>query len=218
MLGVPGPPRTLGLYRDGNRIAALPKPGALDVGYAAAALDALPYELIPHANVLLAGASGGFRVAERWPSAPRTCACWNPSLCWVGVAPRPGTVACLDRQSACDAVRRRAGRRGAQRRQLRCHRSVSRFPGHRRGQRDGLQHRRDRRLRRTPCHRAASSRSRSRFATSRPMHCACWPRCARGCWRPASPTRRHIPWSIVPRGAHASCCPTSRGTRRASPQ
>ncbi len=33
-------------------------------GYAAASLDALPYRLIPHANVLLAGASGGFRVAE----------------------------------------------------------------------------------------------------------------------------------------------------------
>ena len=64
MLGVPGPPRTFGLYRDGNRIAALPKPGPLDVGYAAASLDALPYQLIPHANVLLAGASGGFRIAE----------------------------------------------------------------------------------------------------------------------------------------------------------
>ena len=64
MLGLPGPPQTFGLYRDGNRIAALPKPGALDVGYADASLDALPYRLIPHANVLLAGASGGFRVAE----------------------------------------------------------------------------------------------------------------------------------------------------------
>ena len=64
MLGVPGPPRTFGLYRDGNRIAALPKPGPLDVGYAPASLDALPYQLIPHANVLLAGASGGFRIAE----------------------------------------------------------------------------------------------------------------------------------------------------------
>jgi hypothetical protein len=65
MLGVPGPPQTFGLYRDGNRIAALPKPGdGLDVGYADASLDALPYRLIPHANVLLAGASGGFRVAE----------------------------------------------------------------------------------------------------------------------------------------------------------
>ncbi len=64
MLGVAGPPQTFGLYRDGNRIAALPKPGPLDVGYAAAALDALPYQLIAHARVLLAGASGGFRSAE----------------------------------------------------------------------------------------------------------------------------------------------------------
>ncbi len=64
MLGVPGPPRTFGLYRDGNRIAALPTPGKLDVAYAPASLDALPYLLIPHANVLLAGASGGFRTAE----------------------------------------------------------------------------------------------------------------------------------------------------------
>ena len=38
MLGLPGPPRTFGLYRDGNRIAALPKPGPLDVGYAPAPL------------------------------------------------------------------------------------------------------------------------------------------------------------------------------------
>ncbi len=64
MLGLSGPPRTYGLYRDGNRIAALPKSEPLDVGYAAASLDALPYTLIPHANVLLAGASGGFRIAE----------------------------------------------------------------------------------------------------------------------------------------------------------
>ena len=64
LLGVAGPPQTFGLYRDGNRIAALPKPGALDVGYARAALDAAPYELIPHTRVLLAGASGGFRIAE----------------------------------------------------------------------------------------------------------------------------------------------------------
>src|SRR6185312_1145616 len=64
MMGVEGPPRTFGLYRDGDRIAALPKPGKIDAGYATAALDALPYVLVPHANVLLAGASGGFRIAE----------------------------------------------------------------------------------------------------------------------------------------------------------
>ncbi len=64
MLGVPGPPRALGLYRDGVRVAALARPGSLDVRYGRAALDALPYELIPNAHVLLAGASGGFRIAE----------------------------------------------------------------------------------------------------------------------------------------------------------
>ncbi len=63
-LGLPGPPRAYGLYRDGTRIAALPRPGGLDVGYARAALDAAPYALIPRARVLLAGASGGFRIAE----------------------------------------------------------------------------------------------------------------------------------------------------------
>ncbi len=63
-LGLPGPPRAFGLYRDGTRIAGLPRPGALDVGYARAALDAAPYALVPHARVLLVGASGGFRIAE----------------------------------------------------------------------------------------------------------------------------------------------------------
>jgi hypothetical protein len=65
MLGLPGPPRSFGLYRDGDRVAALPKATRpLDVGYAKASLDALPYALAPDARVLLAGVSGGFRIAE----------------------------------------------------------------------------------------------------------------------------------------------------------
>ncbi len=64
MLGLPGPPRSFGLYRDGSRIAALPKPGNADAGYALAALDALPYVLRPAARVLLVGASGAFRLHE----------------------------------------------------------------------------------------------------------------------------------------------------------
>ena len=64
MLGLPGPPTTLGLYRDGNRIASLPKPAGIDVAYAGATLASLPYALLPHPAVLLAGASGGFRIAE----------------------------------------------------------------------------------------------------------------------------------------------------------
>ena len=66
MLGLAGPPRTLGIYRDGNRLAAVPnaKAEGTDAAYAPATLGALPYLLRPGANVLLGGASGGFRIAE----------------------------------------------------------------------------------------------------------------------------------------------------------
>jgi len=62
-LGLPGPPRTLGLYRDGGRIAAIPN-GGFDVAYAPATLSALPYAMLIHPRVMLAGGSAGFRVAE----------------------------------------------------------------------------------------------------------------------------------------------------------
>ncbi len=64
MLGYQDPPRSYGLYRDGIRIASLPYAGASSTGYAPGALDALPYTLRPHPSVLLAGASGGFRISE----------------------------------------------------------------------------------------------------------------------------------------------------------
>jgi len=64
MLGYPGPPRSYGLYRDGIRIASLPFAGPSSTDYAPGALDALPYVMRPHPSVLLAGASGGFRISE----------------------------------------------------------------------------------------------------------------------------------------------------------
>jgi hypothetical protein len=64
MLGYAGPPRSYGLYRDGIRIASLPFNASSSTGYAPGALDALPYVLRPHPSVLLAGASGGFRISE----------------------------------------------------------------------------------------------------------------------------------------------------------
>ena len=64
LLGLPGPPASFGLYRDGNRLTAMPKPGATDAAYAGATLAALPYILHANARTLLAGASGGFRIAE----------------------------------------------------------------------------------------------------------------------------------------------------------
>lgn len=63
-LGTPGPPATLGLYRDGARIAALPKTGGVKADYAPSALSAAPYVLRPGAQVLQIGMSGGFRAAE----------------------------------------------------------------------------------------------------------------------------------------------------------
>jgi spermidine synthase len=64
MVGAASPPRSYGLYRDGNRIAALPLAEGAKAAYAPAALDALPYRLLPGARVLIAGSSGGFRVAQ----------------------------------------------------------------------------------------------------------------------------------------------------------
>ncbi len=63
LLGLPGPPTSFGLYRDGNRLAALPR-AAIDARYAGATLAALPYMLRTKARVLLGGTSGGFRIAE----------------------------------------------------------------------------------------------------------------------------------------------------------
>ncbi|MDO9082380.1 MAG: hypothetical protein Q7U56_03755, partial [Humidesulfovibrio sp.] len=64
LLGAGGPPPALGLYRDGERLASLPREGAFDTGYLRAALDSLPYLLRPQARVLLAGGRGGFRPRE----------------------------------------------------------------------------------------------------------------------------------------------------------
>lgn len=64
LMGIAGPPPTYGLYRDGNRIASLPKAFGRDAAYAPSALSAAPYVLRPHAETLLVGLSGGFRIAE----------------------------------------------------------------------------------------------------------------------------------------------------------
>ena len=62
-LDLPGPPAAYGLYRDGNRVASLPRDGGLAAGYAPAALSALPYQLRPGGRVLLVGSAGGFGIA-----------------------------------------------------------------------------------------------------------------------------------------------------------
>jgi len=64
VLGAAGPPSTLGLYNDGNRITSLPKKLDYDASYVKAALDAFPFELRPAPRVLLVGTRGGFRIRE----------------------------------------------------------------------------------------------------------------------------------------------------------
>ncbi len=88
LLKLPGPPQTYGLYRDGNRVAALPKPGELDVGYAPATLAAFPYQLRPHPRVLLAGSSGGFRVAEALALGARDVVALEPDPVVLGALRR----------------------------------------------------------------------------------------------------------------------------------
>lgn len=62
-MGLPPPPRSFGLYRDGARIAALPM-GQPEAAHARAALDAAPYVLLDAPRVLALGSAGGFRAAE----------------------------------------------------------------------------------------------------------------------------------------------------------
>lgn len=63
-LGTTPPPRSFGLYRDGNRIAALPFPEGAAAGHARAALDGAPYALLNAPRVLALGGAGGFRASE----------------------------------------------------------------------------------------------------------------------------------------------------------
>ena len=62
-MGIPAPPRSFGLYRDGSRIAALPS-GPVQADHAPALLDAAPYALLASPRVLVLGGAGGFRAAE----------------------------------------------------------------------------------------------------------------------------------------------------------
>jgi hypothetical protein len=64
MLGMGGPPRALGLYRDGDRLAALVPARGAEAAFAPSELDALPYTLIAHPRALLIGASGGWGIVE----------------------------------------------------------------------------------------------------------------------------------------------------------
>ena len=99
MLGIPGPPQSFGLYRDGSRVAALPKPSAAGADYAPAELDALPYTLLPGARVLLAGVSGGFAIQHALVLGASDVTALEPDLVLLDAVRRglgPAAPAALD--------------------------------------------------------------------------------------------------------------------------
>lgn len=58
------PPSSYGLYKDGNRIAAIPKVEEYKDTYVDATLDVFPYDLRPNSSALFVGTEGGFRLLE----------------------------------------------------------------------------------------------------------------------------------------------------------
>jgi hypothetical protein len=73
------PVATYGLYGDGNRLTSLPKARPGELPYLNAALDSLPYQLLPRGgSVLLVGTRGGFRVDEAAALGAGTLAALEP--------------------------------------------------------------------------------------------------------------------------------------------
>ena len=207
MLGLAGPPQRFGLYRDGNRLAALPQGPGRRRRYAAATLAALPYKLRPHARVLLAGASGGFRIAEaRALGAARGAGAGTRAGAAGRAAGGARPVAALRRGARRAARERRADRRHAA---AAARGTSSTCPA--------TSSTRPRPIpapsppRRSPAicarwRRAASSPSRSPSANFRPTRCACWRPCARRCCATGSPTCRRMCWWSARPGTCASWC------------
>jgi hypothetical protein len=91
MLNVPSPPRTLGLYRDGVRIAALPRGEALDTRYAPGTLGAAPYRLLHQPRVLLLGDPGGWAAAQARALGAGAIVADEPDpVLRAALAPQPG--------------------------------------------------------------------------------------------------------------------------------
>jgi spermidine synthase len=64
LLNATAPPSSYGLYKDGNRIAAVPTTGSYADTYIPATLDSFPYYLKPGSSALFVGTEGGFRMLE----------------------------------------------------------------------------------------------------------------------------------------------------------
>ncbi len=108
-MGVAGPPKTLGLYRDGNRITSLPRPGsALDLRYTAATLGGLAYTMQPGAYALIIGSSGGFHSVEALKLGAKSITTLEPEPQLRNLLRGPdGRVMALGRSPMAEALGRR---------------------------------------------------------------------------------------------------------------
>ena len=61
---VAAPPRTYGLYRDGQRVTSLLRQVPSDFSYLKGSLADFPYVIRPHPRVLLLGTNGGMKILE----------------------------------------------------------------------------------------------------------------------------------------------------------
>jgi hypothetical protein len=61
---IASPPRTLGLYRDAQRVSSLMRDLPSDYSYLKGSLAFFPYTIRPHPRVLLLGTNGGMKIAE----------------------------------------------------------------------------------------------------------------------------------------------------------
>jgi hypothetical protein len=93
MMNLPGPPRTLGLYRDGTRIAAIPRGAVLDARYASGTLGAAPYLLLSKPRVLLIGDAGGWAAAQACALGAGAIIADEPAPeLRAGLIPQPGVT------------------------------------------------------------------------------------------------------------------------------
>ncbi len=76
---IAAPPRTWGLYRDGQRVSSLLSTMPKDYSYIGGSLAFFPYVIRPHPRVLLLGTNGGLKILESLKSgAPSGVALEEP--------------------------------------------------------------------------------------------------------------------------------------------
>jgi hypothetical protein len=78
LLGIGGPPRSLGLYLDGERVSPMLRGIPRDLSYLKGSLAAFPYLIRRRPTVLLVGTDGGYRVVEAAYSGARRILALEP--------------------------------------------------------------------------------------------------------------------------------------------